>query len=58
LLCEFLQMALRDSRRSPVLLRHGSRRKEKEHSLNLGISPISISLSFFLFSSLFLFQTL
>jgi hypothetical protein len=38
-------VALHNGGRDPVLLRHGLRRKEKQHSLNLGISPINFFLS-------------
>jgi hypothetical protein len=51
LVCEFLQVALYNSGRSQVLLCHGFRRNEKQHSLNPGIPfslffPLSIPLSF------------
>jgi hypothetical protein len=49
LLCELLQVARCNSGRSPVLLHHDPRRNKKQHSQNLGISPISLfslSLSF------------
>jgi hypothetical protein len=56
LLYKFLQMALCNSR-SPVLLCHGSWRKQRQHSLNSGILPYFLFfLSLFLFVSLCLFQ--
>jgi hypothetical protein len=54
-LCEFLQMALCNNGRGPVLLCHGLRRKDKQHSLNPDISPISFFLSFFPFRPSFFF---
>jgi hypothetical protein len=56
LLCEFLQMALHNSGRSPILFLHGSRRKEKQYSPNPGISAISFSLSFSSFRPSFFFR--
>jgi hypothetical protein len=49
-------MTLHNRGRGPVLLRHGLRRKEKQHSLNSGIPPFISFFSFFLFPSLFLFR--
>jgi hypothetical protein len=47
LLHKFLQMAQRNGGRSPILLRHDSRRKGKQHIRDLGISLIfSLSFSF------------
>jgi hypothetical protein len=53
---KFLQVALRNDGRSPILLRHGSSRKGKQHLRGPGIfflfpsfllSPLSTTLSFF-----------
>jgi hypothetical protein len=46
---EILQVLLHNFGRGPILFGHGLRRKEKQHSLNLGI-PLSFSSLFFILS--------